>query len=51
MKNKLFLACLIFIFCFSIIGASFSADTPEKLNYSNDSSDFVVLADVDPNVF
>ena len=50
MKNKLFLGCLILIFCFCIIGTSFSADAPEKLNYSNDSSDFVVLTDVDPNV-
>ena len=49
MKNKLFFVCLTLIF-FSIIGFSFSADTPEKLNYSNDSSDFVVLTDIDPNV-
>ncbi len=50
MKSKLFLSCFILIFCFCIIGASFSAEVPEKLNYSNDSSDFVVLTDIDPNV-
>ena len=28
------------------MGASYSAGTLEKFNYSNDSSDFVVLTDV-----
>lgn len=52
MRNKIFISCLILslISVFAIMGASFSADVGEKFNYSNDSSDFVVLADIDPNV-
>lgn len=52
MRNKIFISCLILslISVFAIMGASFSADVGEKFNYSNDSSDFVVLTDIDPNV-
>ncbi len=50
MKHKIFIVLLIVLFALCLLTASFGKDADEKLKFSNDSSDFVVISDVVPDV-
>lgn len=50
MKHKIFIVLLIVLFALCLLTASFGKDSDEKLKFSNDSSDFVVISDVVPDV-
>ena len=51
MKNKLIIILVFFALIFCLLGTTFSQNpVNNKMNFSNDSSDFVVLTDVVPDV-
>lgn len=50
MKHKIFIVLLIVLFALCLLTASFGKEADEKLEFSNDSSDFVVISDVVPDV-
>ena len=49
MKKFILLSCFLLVFFISISGTVYSADV-EEIHFSNDSSDFVQVTDVDPDV-
>ncbi len=50
MKHKIFIVLLIVLFALCLLTASFGKDADDNLKFSNDSSDFVMISDVVPDV-